>query len=198
LQSLGFLPSKADISLFYYHKGPVTMFLWVYVDDIIIANSSSSAVDSLLAKLRFDFPLKDLGTLSYFMGIEVTKMGTGICLTQNKYTSYLLKRAGMLACKPAPTPLATSNKLSVHGGEVLTAKYTTRYRSIVGALQYLTLTRPDISFAVNNVCLYLHAPTTNHWTIVKKILRFLKHTLGYGLHIRSSVSSMLCGFSDAD
>jgi hypothetical protein len=115
LQSLGFLPSKADISLFHYHHGLVTMFLLVYVDDIIIASSSSAVVDSLLDKLKFDFSLKDLGALSYFLGIEVNKATTGICLTQTKYASDLLKRAGMLACKPAPTPLATSSKLSAQG-----------------------------------------------------------------------------------
>jgi hypothetical protein len=74
----------------------------------------------------------------------------------------------------------------------------TRYRSIVGALQYLTLTRPDISFALNKVCQYLHSPTTDHWTAVKRILRFVKHTLGYGLHNRSSSSLMLSAFSDGD
>jgi hypothetical protein len=74
----------------------------------------------------------------------------------------------------------------------------TRYRSIVGALQYLTLTHPDISFAVYKVCQYLHSPTTDHWMAVKRILQFLKHSLGYGLHIQSPPSSMLSAFSDVD
>jgi hypothetical protein len=101
-------------------------------------------------------------------------------LKQNKYTSDLLKHVGILACKHAPTPLATSGKLSAHEGESLTSEDATRYRSIIGALQYLTLTHLDISFAVNKVCQYLHASITEHQTTVKRILRFLKHTLGYG------------------
>jgi hypothetical protein len=122
-------------------------------------------MDSLLDKLKFDFALKDRGALSYFLGIEECKVADGICLiclTQNKYTSDLLKHARMLACKPTPTPLATSSKLSMHGGEVLIAEDATRYWSIVGALQYLTLTCPDISSVVNKVFQYLHAPTTDH------------------------------------
>jgi hypothetical protein len=91
------------------------MFLLVYIDDIIIARSSSSAVDLLLGQLQSDFALKDLGALSYFLAIEVKKVVDGIYLSQTKYTSYLLKCAGMLTCKPSPMPLATSAKLSVHG-----------------------------------------------------------------------------------
>jgi hypothetical protein len=79
-------------------------------------------------------------------------------------------------------------------GEVLSLEDATRYQSIVGALQYLTLTRPDISFSVNKVCQYLHSPTTIHWTAVKRTLRFLKHTLRAGLHIRSSPSMTISIF----
>jgi histone deacetylase 1/2 len=74
----------------------------------------------------------------------------------------------------------------------------TRYRSIVGALQYLTLTRPDISFSVNKVCQFLQAPTDAHWSAVKRILRYLKHTLSFGLTLHGSSSTLLSGFSDAD
>jgi hypothetical protein len=198
LQSIGFSPSKADISLFQYHKGSITIFLLVYVDDIIIASSSSSVVEALLRDLKSDFSLKDLGHLSYFLGIEVKQAADGICLSQIKYTTDLLQRVGLLSCKPAITPLSSTGKLSAHEGEVLSLEDATRYRSIVGALQYLTLTRPDISFSVNKVCQYLHSPTTIHWTAVKRTLRFLKHTLRVGLHIRSSPSMTISIFSYAD
>jgi histone deacetylase 1/2 len=74
----------------------------------------------------------------------------------------------------------------------------TCYRSVVGALQYLTLTRPDISFSVNKVCPYLHAPTTTHWSTVKRILRYISGTKKFGLKIRRSQSMMVSAFSDAD
>jgi hypothetical protein len=124
-------------------------------------------VDALLRDLKDDFALKDLCDLHYFLGIEVSQVSDGICLSQSKYTSDLLQRAGMPFCKAAPTPLATSVKISAHEGEPFTSEESTKYRSIVGALQYLTLTRPDISFSINKVCQYLHSPTSIHWTAVK-------------------------------
>ena len=74
----------------------------------------------------------------------------------------------------------------------------TNYRSIVGALQYLTLTRPDIAFSVNKVCQFLHAPTTIHWTAVKRILRYVKQCTGLGLKIHKSSSTLVSAFLDAD
>jgi histone deacetylase 1/2 len=94
--------------------------------------------------------------------------------------------------------MSTSEKLSAYEGNSLGLEDATRYRSIVGALQYLTLTRPDISFSVNKVCQFLHAPTTSHWTAVKRILRYLKDTSNFGLRINKSPSMLVSAFSDAD
>jgi histone deacetylase 1/2 len=94
--------------------------------------------------------------------------------------------------------MSTVDKLSAYEGEKLGPEDSTRYRSIVAAMQYLTLTRPDISFAVNKVCQFLHAPTTLHWSDVKKILCYVHGTLMLGLHIRSSSSMLVSAFSDAD
>jgi hypothetical protein len=162
LQTLGFLASKADTSLFFYNKGGVSMFMLIYVDDIIVVSSSDKAVDALLHDLGLDFALKDLGELHYFLGIEVKKVHDGIVLSQEKYANDLLSRVNMKLCKSVTTPLSLSEKLSLYEGEALSSDDSTRYRSIVGALQYMTLTRPDISFSVNKVCQFLHAPTTVH------------------------------------
>jgi hypothetical protein len=148
----------------------------VYVDDIIIASSSDQGTKVLLQDLQKKFALKDLSNLHYFLGIDVTKMNDGLLLSQEKYASDLLKRVGMARCKPIATPLSTSEKLSLHQGTPLGANDATNYRSGVGALQYLILTRPDIAFHVNKVCQFLHAPTTIHWSTVKRILRYIKHT----------------------
>ena len=75
---------------------------------------------------------------------------------------------------------------------------STKYRSVVGALQYLTLARPDISFAVNKVCQYLHAPTSTHWTSVKRIIRYIKHTVSLGLQFKRSNSTLVSAFFDVD
>lgn len=114
----------------------------IHVDDIIVTSSSSNAGTALLKDLRSDFALNDLGDLHYFLGIEVKKVPDGILLNQAKYASDLLVKVNMENCKTAPTPLAISEKLMVHTGDPLGVEDSTRYRSIVGGLQYLTLTRP--------------------------------------------------------
>jgi histone deacetylase 1/2 len=168
------------------------------VDDIIVTSSSNKAIDALLQDLNSAFALKDLGDLHYFLGIEVKRFNQGITLTQEKYALDLLDRVGLKACKALPTPLSSSEKLSVTEGELLGPEDSTRYRSIVGALQYLTLTRPDISFSVNKVCQFLHAPTTVHWTAVKRILRYVSGTTSLGLTFGKSSSILVSAFSDAD
>jgi hypothetical protein len=112
LKPLGFSQSKADISLFHYKRGLVQIFLLVCVDDIIASSSNDSAITDFLHQLHDDFSLKDLGPLHYFLGIEVAYTADGLCLSQKKYTNDLLQSAGMQACKPEPTPIATSTKLS--------------------------------------------------------------------------------------
>jgi histone deacetylase 1/2 len=198
LQSLGFKPSKADVSLFVYNKGGVVIFLLVYVDDIIVASSSAVATEALLKDLQADFALKDLGDLHYFLGIEAKKAHNGILLTQQKYTSDLLHRVGMKNCKPMNTPMSSTDKLSLLDGDPLGPKDITEYKSIVGALQYLTLTRLDISFVVNKVCQFLHKPTTVHWSAIKRILRYLHYTVDMALRMHKSPSVLVSGFSDAD
>lgn len=106
----------------------------------------------LLKELKSEFALKDLGNLNYFLGIQVNEVADGILMSQEKYASDFLKRVGMETCKPIPTPLALSDKLSGSMGEPLGTEDATNYRSIVGAPQYLTLTRPDLTFSVNKVC----------------------------------------------
>lgn len=163
-----------------------------------MASSSEGATSVLLQDLSKNFALKDLGNLHFFLGIEVKRTVEGLLLSQEKYASDLLARIAMKECRPVTTPLSTSEKLSAFEGELLNAEDSTRYRSIVGALQYLTITRPDIAFAVNKMCQYLHAPTTVHWTAAKRILRYIKGTLSVGLMLRKSSSTLLSAFSDAD
>ncbi|KAK1647556.1 hypothetical protein QYE76_065361 [Lolium multiflorum] len=198
LRAHGFVPSTADTSLFILQRPQLTMYLLVYVDDIILVSSSVAATDRLIVALGSEFALKDLGKLHYFLGLEVTYPGNGLALSQQKYSHDLLRRAGMLDCKAAITPMSSTEILSVDGGTLLSADDATEYRRIVGGLQYLTITRPDVSYAVNRVCQYLHAPRDTHWTAVKRILRYVRSTLTHGLHLRPAPTAVLAAFSDAD
>ena len=198
LRAHGFVPSLADTSLFLLQRPTVTMYLLVYVDDIILVSSSDYAADRLVSTLSADFAVKDLGQLHYFLGLEVLSSGSGLTLTQQKYSLDILRRSGMLQCKPATTPMSSTDRLSALDGSLLPADEATEYRSIVGGLQYLTITRPDISYAVNRVCQFLHAPRDSHWTAVKRILRYIRFTSSYGLHLQPAPSGVLSAFSDAD
>ena len=198
LQALGFLPSKSDTSLFIYNKSNTSIFGLIYVDDIIVKISSDEAVSGLLKDLSAEFALKDLGDLHFFLGIEVKRHGDTLHLSQEKYATDLVRRVGLQGCKSSPTPLSSIEKLSLTEGKPLGQDDSTRYRSLVGALQYLTLTRPDLSFAVNKVCQFLHAPTITHWTAAKRIVRYVKDTVNLGLTFNKSSSTLVSAFSDSD
>ena len=117
-------------------------------------------------------------------------------LNQQKYIADLLHRTQMEASKPAPTPGSLGRTLSQSDGVPLPDP--SEYRRIVGALQYVTLTRPDIAFAVNKACQFMAKPSDVHWLAVKRILRYLKGTISLGLHFQTSTSMELQGYSDAD
>jgi histone deacetylase 1/2 len=148
--------------------------------------------------LSESFPIKDLGTLEYFLGLEATYNSGGMVLTQRKYALDLLHRVSMENCRPTSTPLATTERLARDTGTMLGTEDSSRYRSIVGGLQYLTHTRPDLAFAVNKVCQFLSQPTDVHWEAVKRILRYVKGTLDMGLRIRKSSSTGISIYTDAD
>ncbi|KAL5772667.1 hypothetical protein ACOSQ2_012591 [Xanthoceras sorbifolium] len=181
LVELGFGESKADSSLFYKFVKGCTIFILIYVDDIILTGDNEKEIAQLVLNLNQKFALKDLGVLNYFLGIEVQHMAGGIHLSQHKYILDLLKRAGMLTAKPFPSPIVTSaaSQLSIYKGNPI--DNVTEYWSIVGALQYATITRPDIAYAVNKVCQFMQAPMDEHWKAVKRILRYLKGTSKAGL-----------------
>jgi hypothetical protein len=119
LTALGFKASQADTSLFIYKRHGVTMFLLVYVDDIIVTSSCLATVSALLKDLNSEFALKDISDLHYFLGIQVRKDGDVVVLSQEDYVADLLECAGMKHCKSLATPLSTSEKLSLHGGDQL-------------------------------------------------------------------------------
>ncbi|XP_019190799.1 PREDICTED: uncharacterized protein LOC109185274 [Ipomoea nil] len=149
LCSVGFVPSKTDVSLFIYSDGAVQLYFLVYVDDILVMGSDSQRVSGIVAKLAAEFKIRDMGAPSFFLGIETVPLSDGVLLSQRRYIQDILKRAGMVDCKPVSTPVSV-----VRSDDADTTPYAdpTHYRSIAGALQYLTVTRPDLSFAVNRLC----------------------------------------------
>nr|XP_040245144.2 uncharacterized mitochondrial protein AtMg00810-like [Aegilops tauschii subsp. strangulata] len=171
-------------------------YLLLYVDDIILTASSAGLLQHITDQLHREFSMTDLGDLSYFLGISVSRSTSGMLLSQRQYAIDLLQRAGMMDCNPCVTPIDTRCKLSADEGPLVSD--ATEYRSFAGALQYLTLTRPDIAHAVQQACLYMHAPREPHLNLVKRILRYVRGTLDLGLQLHSTPATSLTAYSDAD
>ncbi|KAD3642035.1 hypothetical protein E3N88_31259 [Mikania micrantha] len=191
----GFVCSRADPSLFVFKQGSCVMYLLAYVDDLILTGNEEHVLKSFTSRLHKEFAIKDLGRLNYFLGLEVTYPDAGLFLSQTKYAHEILERAALLDCKPVSTPLASNTSFTSLGDPY---NDSTHYRSLVGALQYLTITRPDISYAVNQVSQFLQAPTTRHYQSVKRILRYIKGTINFGITFSRPTITTLVGFSDAD
>lgn len=196
LLNFGFKCSVKDPSLFIYHQGGTTIFLLLYVDDMVLTGNDTSVMKKLLQYLSSEFRMKDMGPLSYFLGIQVRYTPTGLFLNQEKYASELLQTAGMLDCAPMPTPLPLQLDRVPHQDELFTDP--TYFRSLAGKLQYLTLTRPDLQFAVNLVCQRMHKPTLADFNMLKRVLRYIKGTHTMGLHFYSDSNTSLKYFCDSD
>ncbi|GJV92108.1 ribonuclease H-like domain-containing protein [Tanacetum coccineum] len=159
--------------------GQDTAYLLLYVDDIILTTSSTSLLQRIISLLHVEFAMTDLGPLNYFLGISATRTTSGIFLSQTKYATEILEQAQMLNCNPCRTPIDTEKKLGPEGSPVTDP---TLYRSLAGSLQYLTFTRPDLSYAVQQLCLYMHDPREPHLNAMKRVLRFpatRRSTFGY-------------------
>ncbi|WVY95077.1 hypothetical protein V8G54_034165 [Vigna mungo] len=166
LLSLGFLNSVVDASLFIFRHGITTLYLLVYVDDIIVTGSSPDAISTLISRLAAKFSLKDMGNLTYFLGVK----------------SWRLLMASVPLTRTSGTPLPSP----------------TEYRQLVGSLQYLSITRPDVAFATNKLSQFMQAPTTTHWSALKRLLRYLAGTSTHGIHISASSPLVFHAYSDAD
>ncbi|GKA07840.1 ribonuclease H-like domain-containing protein [Tanacetum coccineum] len=147
------------------------------------------------AFLSWPFAMTDLGSLNYFLGVSAQRSKSGLFLSQSKFAEEILERAHMQHCNPCKTPVDTESKLGSDGDPV---SDPTLYRSLAGALQYLTFTRPNISYVVQQICLYMHDPRDPHFTALKRILRYVRGTIDHGLQLYVSSTSQLTAYTDTD
>ncbi|XP_048497873.1 uncharacterized mitochondrial protein AtMg00810-like [Beta vulgaris subsp. vulgaris] len=168
---MGFVITNSESSLFTYSQGLDRAYLLLYVDDIILTTSSDGLHKRIITQLKTEFPRSDLEPLSYFLGIAVSRTPTYTLLSQQNYAQEVLGRAGMRNCKLVATPVDTKSKLSADSGPNF--QDSTKYHNLVGALQYLTFTRPDIAYAVQHVCLFMHDSRESHYDALERILRYI-------------------------
>nr|GEW75548.1 copia protein [Tanacetum cinerariifolium] len=182
----GFYHSRCDSSLFIYKQGSQVAYLLIYVDDIILTTSCPAPLQQIIGSLNNEFDMTDLGALSYFLGISADRTLTGLFLSQKKYDLQLLERAHMVTCNPSRTPIDTESKLGLEGVPV---EDPTLYRSLAGGLQYLTFTRPDLSYAVQQICLYMHDLRDPHFASLKRCPSTRRSTLGYCVFLGDNILS---------
>ncbi|KAF7810522.1 putative mitochondrial protein [Senna tora] len=196
LMQSGYEVASADSNLFVKVRGGRVAAVLVYVDDLIITGDDEAEIQQVRANLSVRFQMKELGELKHFLGLEVDRSKEGLFLCQQKYARDILQKFGMLDCKPIATPMEVNAKLCSAEGKNL--EDVTMYRQLVGRLIYLTLTRPDITYAVGVVSRFMQSPKKPHLEAIRRILRYVKGTLDYGIFYRKGPSCKLKGYSDAD
>ncbi|GJS06409.1 retrovirus-related pol polyprotein from transposon TNT 1-94 [Tanacetum coccineum] len=196
LLSFGYKQFKADYSLFVKSDSSSFTAVLVYVDDLLITGTSSSLIHELKKQLSSTFHMKDLGELSYFLGLEVCKNYQGIFISQKKYTTYLHKENGLLNAKPYKLPMDQHVKLQADIGTPLPDPEV--YRRLIGKLIYLTITRPDIYYTVQLLSQFMQNPTFVHMQAVKHLLRYLLNAPGQGILLANSSAVHLTAYCDSD
>ncbi|CAL8169320.1 unnamed protein product [Prunus armeniaca] len=193
----GFVRSPSEPSLYLKKEGTHDfLIVCLYVDDLIYTSTKSRMVEAFKKDMMKEYEMTDLGSMKYFLGIQVQQSEKGVFMYQEKYAENLLKRFNMLNCKPMDTPMEINLKLSSNDGAPRAD--ASMYRSIVGSLIYLSNTRPDIVHAVSVVSRFMNDPSNHHFAAVKRILRYVQGTKGYGLKYTQEKESILVGFTDSD
>jgi hypothetical protein len=169
VHQFSFSSSPHDTTLFIRRSDQGMILLLLYVDDMIITGNDHSGISDFKQFLHQQFKMKDLGHLGYFLGLEVSSDSISYYLSQTKYTSDLLSRASLTDTKVVSTPLEMNARLTPLDGTPLSD--ATLYRQLVGSLVYLTVTLPDIAYAVHLVSQFLAAPHSTHYAAVLHILR---------------------------
>nr|AAO06973.1 Putative retroelement [Oryza sativa Japonica Group]ABF94853.1 retrotransposon protein, putative, unclassified [Oryza sativa Japonica Group] len=196
LLAKGFTMRKVDKTLFVLKHGYNQLFVQIYVDDIIFVCSTHALVVDFAETMRREFEMSMMGELSYFLGLQIKQTPQGAFVHQTKYTKDLLRRFKVENCKPISTPIGSTAVLDPdEDGEAVDQK---EYRSMIGSLLYLTASRPDIQFALCLCARFQASPRASRRQAVKQIMRYLNHTLEFGIWYSTSSSICLSGYSDAD
>lgn len=197
LEKLGFIKCPLEHAVYTKREGEESLIVGVYVDDLIITGTNVSNIVKFKAEMSREFDMSDLGRLSYYLGIEVEQGKDYIELKQTAYAKKLLEKARMFDCNPVRFPMEP--KLQLHKDERGKPVNATEYKSIVGSLRYLVHTRPDIAYSVGVVSRFMERPTAIHQAAIKRILRYIKGTINYGLtYSKGRGNYLLQGFSDSD
>ncbi|KAM7516070.1 hypothetical protein LguiA_005653 [Lonicera macranthoides] len=196
LVNLGFDKSLSESTLYIKKVDDEILVVSLYVDDLLVTGSSKELIDKFKEEMKDVFEMTDLGRMTFFLGLQVNQKKNEIFLCQHKYAKEILKKFNMEGCKPNATPMNQKEKFcSEDGAEKVDERL---YRSLIGCLMYLTATRPDIMHAVSLLSRYMHCASEIHFQSAKRILRYVKGTIDYGVRFSQVKNFSLHGYSDSD
>jgi len=195
VRAAGFSSSDHDPALFVHTSGSGRTLLLLYVDDMLITGDDQKYIAFVKRKLSEQFKMSDLGSLSYFLGIEVDCTDDGYYISQSRYTQDLVARSGLTDTRIATTPMELQLQLCSTDGIPL--EDPSRYRHLVGSLVYLTVTRPDIAHAVHILSQFVSAPTSVHYSHLLRVLRYLRGTSYRRLFYARTNQLQLHAYSDS-
>ena len=192
----GFDKCSYEHTLFIKKEGGSFLVVSLYVDDLIFTGNNVMLCEKFKASMQSEFDMTDLGRMKYFLGVEVHQTEAGIFLCQGKYANEILVRFGMSSCNAVNNPMVPGTKLSSQEkGEEIDS---TEYKQLIGSLMYITTTRPDIMYAVSFLSRFMAAPKEGHLLAAKRILRYLRGTMKFGIFYKRSSDSTLKGYTDSD
>ncbi|KAG7552396.1 DC1 [Arabidopsis thaliana x Arabidopsis arenosa] len=173
-----------------------SLYVLVYVDDLIIGGNDIVLISKLKKYLGECFHMKDLGPLKYFLGIEVSRGKAGIYLSQRKYALDIFSECGLLGAKPAPSLMEHNHTLARAEGDFYTDP--TSYRRLVGRLVYLSVTRPELSYCIHLLAQFMQHPRQKHWEAALRVVSYLKGSPGQGLLLSFDDDLALSAYCDSD
>ncbi|GKC24902.1 retrovirus-related pol polyprotein from transposon TNT 1-94 [Tanacetum coccineum] len=191
-----FSKGVVDPTLFTRKIGKHILLVQIYVDDIIFASTDPKACDIFSNEMSSKFQMSMMGRMSFFLGLQVSQNPGGIFINQSKFALEILKKFRMDSCDPVDTPMVDRLKLDEDPLGILVDQ--TRFRSMVGSLMYLTASRPDLVFAVCVCARYQALPTKKHLKALKRVFRYLRRTINWGLWYPKDTAMALTAYADAD
>lgn len=205
LKSFGLKQSKIDPCIYYYVEGEIRMYLSIYVDDILIFSNSAEMKHNIKKFLMSHYKMKDLGPACYILGMKITRDRENgkLWIDQKLYLEKVLERFNMSDCKGMFSPMDHNQRLSIEQmpkteNEIKEMK-SVPYQEAVGCLLFAAqLTRPDIAHAVGVLSKFNQNPGKPHWSAVKRLLRYIKHTIDFKLEYTADYNGKIVGFADAD
>ncbi|XP_019430291.1 PREDICTED: uncharacterized protein LOC109337710 [Lupinus angustifolius] len=196
LKQLGYTQSSHDHSLFTKNRNQYFTALLIYVDDLVLSGNDMHEIMLVKQHLDKQFKIKDLGKLKYFLGLEVARSKSGITLYQRKYALDILSDTGFLVAKLVPSPMVKTTRL--HQDNTTCFEDPSLYRRLVGRLLYLTNTRHDISYFVQQLSQFMAQPTITHYKALTQVLRYIKGIPGQRIFYSSMSPLKLKASNDSD